>query len=46
MDVTVTRVARDEFTVVTGTALGPHDLGWLRDAARRTVPAQTSGSPT
>ena len=30
MDVTVTRVAPAEFTVVTGTAFGPHDLGWLR----------------
>ncbi len=35
MDVTVTRVAADEFLVVTGTALGPHDLGWLRGQARR-----------
>ena len=34
MDVTVTRVAPDEFLVVTGTALGPHDLAWLRDRAR------------
>ncbi len=30
MDVTVTRVAPDEFMVVTGTAFGLHDLGWLR----------------
>lgn len=36
MDVTVTRVAADEFFVVTGTAFGPHDLGWLRRHARRT----------
>lgn len=34
MDVTVTRVAPDEFLVVTGTALGGHDLGWLRRQAR------------
>jgi heterotetrameric sarcosine oxidase gamma subunit len=34
MDVTVTRVAPDEFLVVTGTALGLHDLAWLRDRAR------------
>lgn len=36
MDVTVTRVAEDEFLVVTGTAFGTHDLGWLRHQARRT----------
>ncbi len=36
MDVTVTRVADAEFLVVTGTAFGPHDLGWLQDRARRT----------
>ncbi len=36
MDVTVTRTAPDEFLVVTGTAFGPHDLGWLRGRARRT----------
>lgn len=36
MDVTVTRVAPDEFLVVTGTAFGPHDLGWLRRQARLT----------
>ncbi|MGQ0573303.1 MAG: GcvT family protein [Pseudonocardia sp.] len=36
MDVTVTRVAPDEFLVVTGTAFGPHDLGWLRRQARST----------
>ena len=36
MDVTVTRVAHAEFLVVTGTAFGPHDLGWLQDQARRT----------
>jgi glycine cleavage system aminomethyltransferase T len=35
LDVTLTRVAADEFLVVTGTALGPHDLGWLRHQARR-----------
>ena len=34
LDVTLTRVAPDEFLVVTGTALGPHDLGWLRGQAR------------
>ena len=34
MDVTVTRVAPEEFLVVTGTASGRHDLVWLRDRAR------------
>ncbi|MGH3566866.1 MAG: GcvT family protein [Pseudonocardia sp.] len=36
MDVTVTRVAAEEFLVVTGTAFGPHDLGRLRRQARLT----------
>ena len=34
MDVTVTRLAPDEFLVVTGTASAQHDLAWLRDRAR------------
>jgi 4-methylaminobutanoate oxidase (formaldehyde-forming) len=34
MDVTVTRLAEDHFRVVTGTAYGAHDLGWLRRQAR------------
>jgi heterotetrameric sarcosine oxidase gamma subunit len=29
-DFTVTRLAGDEFVIVTGTALGDHDLQWLR----------------
>jgi dimethylglycine oxidase len=29
-DLTVTRVAQDEFFVVTGGAVGKHDLGWMR----------------
>ncbi len=29
-DLTVTRVASDEFLLVTGTAVGQHDLSWLR----------------
>jgi 4-methylaminobutanoate oxidase (formaldehyde-forming) len=33
-DFTVTRLAEDEFVVVTSTALGTHDLGWLRRHAR------------
>jgi 4-methylaminobutanoate oxidase (formaldehyde-forming) len=36
MDVTLTRLGDDEFLVVTGTAFGTHDLGWLRRQARRT----------
>ena len=34
-DFTVTRVADDEFFIVTGTAFGSHDLAWLRRQARR-----------
>jgi 4-methylaminobutanoate oxidase (formaldehyde-forming) len=33
MDVTVTRLAPETFLVVTGTALGRHDLAWLRARA-------------
>jgi glycine cleavage system aminomethyltransferase T len=29
-DLTVTRIAADRFQLVTGTAFGAHDLGWLR----------------
>ena len=36
MDVTLTRLAPEEFLVVTGTAFGPHDLGWLCRQARLT----------
>jgi glycine cleavage system aminomethyltransferase T/glycine/D-amino acid oxidase-like deaminating enzyme len=36
MDVTLTRLAEDEFLVVTGTAFGGHDLGWLRRQVRLT----------
>ncbi|MFC4947847.1 GcvT family protein [Pseudonocardia sp. GCM10023141] len=35
-DVTVTRVGAAEFMVVTGTAFGQHDIGWLRRQARLT----------
>jgi Glycine cleavage system T protein (aminomethyltransferase) len=35
MDVTLTRLGPDEFLVVTGTALGGHDIEWLRRHARR-----------
>lgn len=37
MDVTVTRLSADRFQVVTGTAFGLHDLGWLRKQARLTA---------
>jgi glycine cleavage system aminomethyltransferase T/glycine/D-amino acid oxidase-like deaminating enzyme len=36
MDVTVTRLGPAAFSVVTGTAFGPHDLGWLRCQAHLT----------
>ncbi|HEY0811857.1 MAG TPA: FAD-dependent oxidoreductase [Pseudonocardia sp.] len=36
MDVTVSRIDVDTFQVVTGTAFGLHDLGWLRRQARLT----------
>ena len=29
-DLTVTRVTKDRYLIVTGTAFGQHDLGWLR----------------
>jgi glycine cleavage system aminomethyltransferase T/glycine/D-amino acid oxidase-like deaminating enzyme len=32
-DFTVTRLAEDAFSIVTGTAFGTHDLGWLRKHA-------------
>ncbi|MEU8144182.1 FAD-dependent oxidoreductase [Nonomuraea sp. NPDC048901] len=32
-DFTVTRRAEDEFLIVTGTAFGSHDMGWLRKQA-------------
>jgi glycine cleavage system aminomethyltransferase T len=34
-DFTVTRLAEDEFLIVTGTAFGNHDLAWLRRHAPR-----------
>jgi glycine cleavage system aminomethyltransferase T/glycine/D-amino acid oxidase-like deaminating enzyme len=34
MDVTVTRLGEEDFRIVTGTAFGTHDLGWLRRQAR------------
>jgi 4-methylaminobutanoate oxidase (formaldehyde-forming) len=35
MDVTVTRIGEQAFRIVTGTAFGTHDLGWLQRQARR-----------
>lgn len=35
-DFTVTRLEEDAFLVVTGTAFGSHDLGWLRKQAQLT----------
>jgi 4-methylaminobutanoate oxidase (formaldehyde-forming) len=35
MDVTVTRLEPNVFLIITGTAFGSHDLGWLRTQARR-----------
>src|SRR5207253_9453541 len=32
-DFTVTRLARDRFRIVTGTAFGQHDLAWIRSHA-------------
>jgi glycine cleavage system aminomethyltransferase T/glycine/D-amino acid oxidase-like deaminating enzyme len=34
-DFTVTRLAEDVFSIVTGTAFGSHDASWLRRQARR-----------
>jgi glycine cleavage system aminomethyltransferase T/glycine/D-amino acid oxidase-like deaminating enzyme len=36
MDVTVTRLGEHAFRIVTGTAFGAHDIGWLRRQARLT----------
>lgn len=33
-DVTVTRLSEDEYMIVTGTAFGVHDIGWLEKIAR------------
>jgi 4-methylaminobutanoate oxidase (formaldehyde-forming) len=35
-DVIVSQLDHQEFLIVTGTAFGTHDVGWLRDHARRT----------
>jgi 4-methylaminobutanoate oxidase (formaldehyde-forming) len=49
-DLTVTRVGPDRFLLVTGTAFGQHDLGWLRkhlpDSAGVQINDLTSGRVT
>ena len=46
-DLTVTRLAEHQYLVVTGAAVGPHDLAWLKrnmtEAERVTVTDVTSG---
>ncbi len=34
-DFTVTRLGEERFFIVTGTAFGNHDLGWIRRHAAR-----------
>ena len=43
-DFTVTRLATDRFLIVTGTAFGNHDLGWIRKHLAR-APRSGSGAP-
>jgi glycine cleavage system aminomethyltransferase T/glycine/D-amino acid oxidase-like deaminating enzyme len=45
-DVTVTRTGEQEFLLVTGTAYGSHDLGWLRSQAAATDAAATDAAAT
>jgi glycine cleavage system aminomethyltransferase T/glycine/D-amino acid oxidase-like deaminating enzyme len=40
-DLTVTRLATDRFLLVTGTAFGNHDLGWIRKQLDLSPPAAT-----
>ena len=46
-DLTLTRLAEDRYMVITGAAVGPHDLDWLNrhlpEGARVTVTEVTSG---
>jgi glycine cleavage system aminomethyltransferase T/glycine/D-amino acid oxidase-like deaminating enzyme len=39
-DFTVTRLAEDRFLIVTGTAFGNHDLGWIRSHLPEDVPVR------
>ena len=38
-DLTVTRLGSDRFLLVTGTAFGNHDLGWIRKQLERAAPS-------
>ena len=40
-DLTATRLAPDRFMLVTGTAFGNHDLGWIRKQLERSPPEHT-----
>jgi glycine cleavage system aminomethyltransferase T len=40
-DLTATRLATDRFLLVTGTAFGNHDLGWIRKQLERMAPDAT-----
>ena len=44
-DLTVTRLAEDRFRVVTGTAFGAHDLGWIRRHLPATARSTSTTSP-
>jgi 4-methylaminobutanoate oxidase (formaldehyde-forming) len=44
-DFTVTRVAEDRFLIVTGTAFGNHDLGWIRKHLPARAASGASESP-
>ena len=39
-DFTVTRLAEDRFVIVTGTAFGNHDLGWIRSHLPEDMPVR------
>ncbi len=42
-DFTVTRLAEDRFLIVTGTAFGNHDLGWIRKQLDDRAPTRRRG---
>ena len=44
-DFTVTRLAEDRFWIVTGTAFGNHDLGWIRRTPPTTAASRWPISP-
>ncbi len=43
-DLTVTRIAAERFLLVTGTAFGNHDLGWIDTQLERLAPTQSVAS--